>query len=155
MTRPDFFWGQWLSVELEQYKFPPWDTRKALNLQYFLWVFTSDTPFWQEVLQLIKPSIFAWLNPTAWHHCPPIDFGENASLKQCEMLHCIHELCNCYKQYIKVLFSNFKAGVHTVFIFLDNSRLLMERETNPDKDRVLVLRARQQSINLITEFPLK
>lgn len=42
-----------------------------------------------------------------------------------------------------------------VFIFLDNSRLLMESETNLDKDRVLVLRAGQQSINLITELPLK
>lgn len=59
------------------------------------------------------------------------------------------------KQYIKVLFPIFKAGVQTVSVFLDNSRLLVKRETNLDKDRTLVLRARQQSINLITELPLK
>lgn len=58
------------------------------------------------------------------------------------------------KQYINTLFSVFKAGVQTGFIFLDNSRLLVESETNLDKDRDLVLRARQQSTNLITELPL-
>lgn len=59
------------------------------------------------------------------------------------------------KQDINVLFSVFKAGVQTVFILLDNSRLLMESETNLDKDRDLVLEARQKSPNLITELPLK
>lgn len=60
------------------------------------------------------------------------------------------------KQYIRVLFSIFKTGAQTAcFIFLDNSRPLVESETNLDKDRVLVLRTRQQSIKLITELPLK
>lgn len=59
------------------------------------------------------------------------------------------------KQYRNVLFSVFKAGVQIVFIFLDNSRLLVESETNLDKDRDQVLRARQQSTKLITELPLK
>lgn len=109
-----------------------------------------------EVLQLIKLSIFARPNPTAWHHCPRLILGK--MLAASRNVTCCSPAMNyatATKQYIKVLFSIFKAGVQTVFIFLGNSRLLVEIETNLDEDRVLVLRARHQRINLITELPLK